>query len=216
MKLYLSDTDKKVLNKRIEEAEKKTKVQIVLATVRRSDSYAEIPWLAFSLGASLVGLLVLLSIIISPLWISKPAILISVVAILATGSFFALLTIFMEGFAKLFLLASRAETEIRQFGKSLFLDRELFATSERTGVLVLVSQFERRVLILPDKGLTDRLNHERLSYIISKMTTPLANRQLRGAMETGLDKLVEAILPPEPDWPEKNELSNKIIEEKGE
>ena len=35
-------------------------------------------------------------------------------------------------------------------------------------------------------------------------------------METGLDKLVEAILPPNLDWPKKNELSNKIIEEIGE
>jgi len=216
MKLFLSDTDKKILNKRIKEAEQKTKVQIVLATVRRSDSYVEIPWLAFSLGASLAGLLVFLFIIISPLWISKPAILISVIAILATGSFFALFTIILEGFAKLFLISSRAETEIRQFGKSLFLDRELFATSERTGILVLVSQFERRVLILPDKGLTDRLNPDRLSYIISEMATPLSKKQLKEALETGLDKLVEAILPPAPDWPGKDELSNKIIEEKGE
>ena len=216
MKLFLSDTDKEILNKRIEEAEQVTKAQIVLATVKRSDSYAEIPWQAFALGASLAGLLVIIFLIISPFWISRQAILISSVVILASGGFFAILSILSEGFAKLFLSAPRAETEIRQFGKSMFLDHELFSTSARTGVLLLISQFERRVLILPDSGLTDRLTPDKLSYIISEITKPLAKRQLREAMETGLEKIVEALLPPDSEWPGENELSNKIIEEKGE
>ena len=107
MKLFLSDTDKEILDKRIEEAEQVTKAQIVLATVKRSDSYAEIPWQAFAFGASLAGLLVIISTIISPFWISTQAILISSVAILATGGLFALLSILSEGFAKLFLSAPR-------------------------------------------------------------------------------------------------------------
>ena len=98
----------------------------------------------------------------------------------------------------------------------MFLNHELFSTSARTGVLLLVSQFERRVLILPDKGLTDRLSPDKLSQIITAMTKHLAKKQLRVAMETGIEKLVEALLPPDSDWPEENELSNKIIEERGE
>jgi putative membrane protein len=216
MRLFLSENEKSILDKHIAEAEKVTKAQIVLATVKRSDSYAEIPWLAFALGASVTGLLVFISSVISPVWISGLAILIPVVAILGTGSIFALLTIMSEKFARLFLSGSRAETEVRQFGKSLFLNREFFSTSSRTGVLLLISQFERKVFILPDTGLTDRLNPEKLSYIISEMTKPLVKRKLYLAMETGLERIVEAILPPESDWPEKNELSNKIIEEEGE
>ncbi|MDD4756717.1 MAG: TPM domain-containing protein [Prolixibacteraceae bacterium] len=216
MKLFLSDADKTLLDKRIQEAEKITKTQIVLATVRRSDSYAEIPWLAFALGSSIAGLMVFLSAIISPVWISGMTILIPVMVIMGTGGFFALLTIMSEKFAKLFLSESRAETEIRQFGTSLFLNRELFSTSARTGILLLISQFERKVFILPDKGLTDKLSPEKLSSIISEMKDPLDKRQLRTALETGLDKLVKALMPPESDWPDKNELPDKIIEEEGE
>jgi len=216
MKLYLSEKDKEILNKKIEEAERASKAQIVLATVKRSDNYAEIPWLAFALGASITGLLVFLSAVIAPYWISGMAILISVVAILGTASLLAVMTIIFENFARLFLSGSRAETEIRQFGQSMFLNHELFSTSARTGVLLLISQFERRVFILPDSGLTDRLTPDRLSDIISEITKPLAKRQLRRAMETGLLKIVEALLPPDSEWPGENELSNKIIEEKGE
>lgn len=52
MKKNLSDTDRTLLDKRIAETEKQTRTQIVLASVLRSDSYAEIPWKAFASGAS--------------------------------------------------------------------------------------------------------------------------------------------------------------------
>ena len=55
MKQILSDTDRILLDKRIAEAEIKTKAQIVLATVKRSDNYPEIPWKAFAFGSSICG-----------------------------------------------------------------------------------------------------------------------------------------------------------------
>ena len=61
MKQILSDTDRILLDKRIAEAEIKTKAQFVLATVKRSDSYAEIPWKAFAFGSSIAGFMVFLT-----------------------------------------------------------------------------------------------------------------------------------------------------------
>ena len=59
----------------------------------------------------------------------------------------------MPAFARLFLRKSRAAVEVLQYAKMQFLDRELFATPNRTAILVLVSMLERRVVILADKGL---------------------------------------------------------------
>ena len=56
MKHLLSETDRTLLDKRIAETEKQTGAQIVLASVLRCDSYAEIPWKAFALGASIASL----------------------------------------------------------------------------------------------------------------------------------------------------------------
>ena len=61
-------------------------------------------------------------------------------------------------FARLFLAAHRRDLEVRQHAQSLFLTRELFATRARTGVLILVSLFERRIEILPDTGLHARVS----------------------------------------------------------
>ena len=56
MKQILSASDRDLLDKRIMEAELQTKAQIVVALVKRCDNYAEIPWKAFAIGASVAGL----------------------------------------------------------------------------------------------------------------------------------------------------------------
>ena len=64
-----------------------------------------------------------------------------------------LASVYVPAFARLFLRDSRATLEVSQYAKVQFLERELFATPERTAILVLVSLLERRVVILPDTGL---------------------------------------------------------------
>ena len=145
MERILSDHDRNKLDERIAEAEKRTKAQIVLAVINRSDNYAELPWKAFALGASVAGLLVFILDLLLNYWASHTMVLITVAVMLASGAVFALLTVFVPGFARYFLSSHRAGVEVRQYAESLFLTRELFATSGRTGLLLLVSLFERQI-----------------------------------------------------------------------
>ena len=215
MKPVLSENDKVVLEKRIAEAEKLSNTQIVLATVKRSDSYREIPWKAFALGTSVAGLLVLSLDLIFFGWLRNSNVLISVVAILASGAFIALLTILSPGFAKLFLPDSRAETETYHYAESIFLSKELFATQRRTGILLVISLFERKVVILPDRGLKDIISEDDLRNIIRLMKRPLAQHEFRYAMDIALDELIKIIKPGSEVEKSANELSDKIIEDKG-
>lgn len=213
MRPFLSDIDKDLLNVRLKEAESKTGAQIVLATTGRSDSYPEIPWKAFAFGASVAGLAVFIPDLIFRFWITDITILIMVAAILVSGSLLAILTLVFPGFAMLFASRVRTEAETLQYAESVFLSNELFATSGRRGVLVLISSFERRVVILPDTGVADRLNSDVLKEIIEKMIKPLKNGEVRKALETGLDELIKAINPPLPEGTGRDQLSDKIIEE---
>ena len=215
MKQILSDFDRGLLDKRIAEAELQTKAQIVVAMVRRCDNYAEIPWKAFAIGASVAGLAVVTTDLVMKDWIADIRLLLSVTAVLAIGTLLAMLTLIFKSFARLFLPKSRRETETRQYAESLFLSRELFTTEGRKGILLLVSQFERQVVILPDTGVRKWLSADVMEKIISGMTPHLRQNKVRNAMETGLDELVTALSPPVAEGPDKNELSNKIIEEDG-
>lgn len=213
MNQILTDKDRTILEKRVVEIEKRTRAQIVLALVEKCDIYSEIPWKAFASGVSVSGLLVFLVDILRIRWITDTVIIFSIAGILAAGALFVLLTILFPGFARLYLSANRKETEIKQYAESLFLSRELFATEGRRGILLLVSRFERQVLILPDKGVRDRLSTDVIKKIISNMSVYLIKNEIRKAMETGLDELNTAINPPLEGVPDINELSNEIIGE---
>ena len=85
----------------------------------------------------------------------------------------------------------------------------------------MVSQFERQVVILPDQGVRDQLSMDVLSEIISIMTRHLRRKELRQALELGLDGIHAALGShgaagtQNSDRSGKNELSDEIIEEEG-
>lgn len=211
----LSETDHTQLDQKIVEAENRTKTQIVMAVVERSDIYAELPWKAFALGASMACLLMFALNLLLPGWITNTVIFVSIGIILAAGGVLALFAVFAPGFARFFLSANRAEVEVREYAKSLFLTKEVFATGGRTGLLLLVSLFERQVVILPDKGLSKRLSADAMQNIIAQMSRPLAQKEVRRAMETGLEGFIRVLEPTASAGSVKDELSNEIIEEKG-
>jgi len=212
----LSDHERSRLDQLIADSEKRTNAQIVLAVITRSDDYAELPWKTFSLSASVAGLIVVVLDFILNYWVSHTTLLIAATAMLSTGAAFALLTIFIPGFARIFLSANRADVEVKQYAESLFLNRELFATRKRIGILLLVSLFERRVVLLPDKGLSSRLTKEAMEGIIECMTQLLAHNELNRAIEKGLEELSKALeISTHGTGNIENELSDQIIEEKG-
>jgi len=210
MKYSLNDEERDRLNQYVADAEKHTGAQIVLAVVNRGDAYAEIPWKAFALSASLAGLLTFVMNLLYPLTSPVTAALLAIVMMLAAGAGFALLTVFVPDFARLFLPAHRAEIETRQYAESLFLSRQLFAARERKAVLLLVSLFERRIVVLPDTGLIQKINSAATEKIIQCMRMDLKAGQTGRALEAGLHKLEEMIMQPEG----VSELPN-VIEEKG-
>lgn len=212
MKHFLSDSDRSYLEQRIKETEQSTNLQIVLATTGRSDNYTEIPWKAFAAGVSAAGLLVFAGHLINPVWFTVTTLLVSIVAILAIGSLSAIMTIFLPAYAGVFLTGVRSEKETWQYAASLFLERELYETGNRTGILILISKFERKIVILPDKGLDSRLHKESTENIISRMSEHMRQRKVRQAFEAGLDELTALLSGTGGGASVKNELSDEIIE----
>jgi putative membrane protein len=78
----------------------------------------------------------------------------------------------------------------------------------------LVSLFERKVVILPDKGLIDQLTGDSMQSMIAAMTLFLKKREIRKAFEAGLEQLSHT-LETNVKGAGENELSDEIIEEKG-
>lgn len=98
----------------------------------------------------------------------------------------------------------------------MFLERGVFQTRERVGLLLLISLFEREVTILPDVGLRRHLTDAQIDTVLAQMRPLVAARRIVPACEAGLTALAALLqgkLPP--PGAAGNELSDSVVRERG-
>lgn len=197
--------------------EAKAGVQVLTTVIAKADAYPEAPWKAFALAASLSALVLVVQAFLDPPWIVPLHAALFGVAVLGVGALAALLTTLLPSLARRFVTHARCEAEVLQHAQALFLDREMFRTRERTGILVLVSLFERKVVILPDAGVAGRVSQPALADVVARMTAPLSRGARYQALVEGLAALESALLaagfagaPGAPD-----EIPDEFVQGKG-
>ena len=185
----MTPVDLAAVEARIRAFEARTGVEAVAAVVERSDRYHGLRWRAFAAGASLAALVTVVADLLRPDWTGAHASLVTAVTILAVGLACALLATFSLPFERLFLQRERAEAEARQRAKSLFLERELFATPERTAVLLFASRYERVAVVVGDRGYDGRVSDAEWESVVRAMATPFREGDAGAAFSAGLDAL---------------------------
>ena len=211
---FLDSGAEAAVRQRAAAVEKVTGVEVVAAVTARADSYPEIPWKAFALGASLGAAAAVATALLEPGWDAAEAVVETVVAVLASGGVIALATIWIAPLARLFVPRARREAEVLQSAQAMFLESGLTRTRRRDGILVLVSLFEREVVVLADIGLQDRLAPAALAPVIAAITARLKRGQLRDALEDGLARLEETLVARgfRPQAGDTSELSDAVIQ----
>jgi putative membrane protein len=214
--LFLSRAEADAVDARIARVEARTGVQVVTAIVGRSDTYPEIPWKAFALGVATAALMIVVLDFTRPDWMTAYAAWSNATPILGIGAASALLALAVPAYARLFLNRIRGAGEVRQYAQAMFLDRQLFRTAGRNGILLLASLFERRVELLADIGFHSRIDESGWAAVIGAMTPLLARARSAEALLLGLDSLEELLAGN--GFASKSpgdELSNRPIEESG-
>jgi putative membrane protein len=191
--VFLTAAEADALDALAARAEARTGVRIVPAVTGKSGVYAELPWMAFALGASLAGLALVAADAAWPPWVTANTAILHTIAILGTGAAAALSAVLAPPFARLFLHASLAHAEVRRYAESLFLRHALFSSRGRAGVLVLVSLFERRIEILADEGLRARVTETDWQTVVARITPHLRDGRAFHGLQEGVTA-VEALL----------------------
>jgi putative membrane protein len=215
--MFLSQAEVAAIDRDIARVEARTGVQIVTAIVGKADSYPELPWTAFALGASLGALGAVAADVLRPDWVSAHIALITALTIMAAGGASALAAVFVPPYARLFLREARCDVEVHHYAESLFLRRELFKTRDRNGILLLVCRFERKVEILADLGFHGRMGEAEWDRVIAAMAPLLFRARFVEALQAGL-ALLEQLLSTKgfsgvPGG--MNELPDAPVEERG-
>jgi putative membrane protein len=98
----------------------------------------------------------------------------------------------------------RAELEFHREG--------LGKTIDRTGILILLSVFERRAVVLADKGINEKLDKNVWQEVIDSVVDGVKKGQLADNLELAIKQcgnLLAKHFPIKPD--DTNELSNTVI-----
>lgn len=177
------------ISARVAALERARGVEVVTASIAKADAYPELPWRAGALAASITALVVAIGDVLRPDWATSTTLLLSLAAVMLVGAAVALLAIFVPPFARLFLSRARAEIEVRQFAQAFFLERQLFRTRRRQGILILVARFEHRVELIADIGFDGRVAADEWGSVIPPMVPLLREGRADDALIAGLDAL---------------------------
>ena len=187
--MFLSSAEASAIATRIAEVEAHTGVQVVVAVVGRAARYPEARWKAFALGVSVGALIIGALGVARPEWNMADFAPGGIIAVLATGMANALAATYLRSYQRLFVRHNRATAEVRQYAEGLFLAHELYATPARTAVLIVVSLFERVVVVHADRGCMDRVARTEWEGVVAPMTVVLRNGERAGAVQAGLSAL---------------------------
>ena len=202
------------VEKRIAAVEARTGVEVVAAVVARSDDYPEIAWKAIALGVGVAAVAVVITDLARPDWVTAHTLWFSVLPLLAGGAVALVLALAVPEFPRLLLDRLRAAREVRQHAQAMSVERRLFGTRSRLGLLVLASVFERRVEVVADAGFDGRVDAAAWRGVVEAMETDLRAARPGAAFLRALDRL-EALLVERGFGPRDGggELSNRPVDD---
>lgn len=205
--------EQQAIRRQVETVESRTGAQVVAAVIGKSDAYPEVPWKAFALGAAAGAAAFLLGAWLRPGWLGSAPAPFAALGSLGLGAAAALISVLASPVARWFVDRERAEAEVHQYAEGLFLRHQLFATRRRSCVLLLASEFERRLVILPDAGVRERVGAE-LQGVVAAMRPELAAGRTAAAFAAGLAAL-EALLARRGFTVGPDEIAERLVQEEG-
>ncbi|MEL0083339.1 MAG: TPM domain-containing protein [Gammaproteobacteria bacterium] len=205
---YLTAADLDRISQAVTEAEQRTSGEIVPMIVGQSDDYPGARWRLAIVTALLFGLVTALWLTARPgvghltwiLWAEIPGLYIGY---------------WLGGFSPIlrpFLAAAKIDEEVHQRALQAFFSRELHATRDRTGILIMVSLLEHRLEILADSGINARVPADTWQQIIFDMLAQIKAGDLAEGFCTAIHECAEVLareFPGSHDNPD--EISNRVI-----
>jgi uncharacterized membrane protein len=192
------------IESKVGEVEARTSAEVVIVTVPRSDDYAEVR-IGFSvlLGFLVVALVHELWPLLAATWLLLALPVLVVAAWPLSG---------LPDMLRYLLPPARATRAVERAAELAFLEHAVFETRERNGVLLILSELERRVALLGDKALHARLQDAGFVALIEHLTAAIRDgRAADGTCEV-IERLGKTLadMAPARAGDNPNELPDKV------
>lgn len=195
----------------VHQSELVTSGEIVPMVVSSSSHYPS----ASFVGGFLTAFL--LSIILAPLigkafWIGSNNMLLFIALFLFLFFVFYQLVKNIPAAKRLFLLQKEIDHEVEEYALASFFREQLYKTKDETGVLIFISVFERKIVILGDNGINSKITPDDWQDVVTGITTGIReNRQCEAICDAigQVGGLLKTHFPIKED--DENELHDLII-----
>ena len=201
---------KKKIKEAVQKAEKQSGGEIVTCIAEQSDDYNDIYWVAgfFSvfLGSSIFIILynLFLFVYLHSMFFLGGVFLFSLFVI---G-----LLYLIKPLRLLLINKNQKDYYVNLKAKEAFLNEEVFNTKDRTGVLIYISLFEKRVVVLGDSNINKMVKKNKWSAVIQTIVKGIKSDSIVNGIVAGI-LLYGAILKEsnvKRRTRDKNELSDNI------
>jgi putative membrane protein len=175
----LSEDDRRVVRDAIAAAEQRTVGQIVPVVVERSDAHPSAQWVA-----ALLALLLGSALLEGRLpWGDPVRLLACQIALGALGFLGAIL---LPDLKRRFIRESRATEVAEEQAQQEFFGLGVHHTEHATGILIFVSLFERRVVVLADRGIAAKVEPDHWGEVDAAILRGVARGSLRDGLTEGI------------------------------
>ena len=200
--MKISDNDKEVIKQAIKEVELKTSGEIVPVILKQSDFY---PAAHFRL-ALIMG--ILFSIIcyygydfddpITLIWIQIP------------GMVLGYLLAYIPLFKRFFTTSNEIEEEVYQRSLEVFYENKISMTKDRTGIMIFISLLERKVKVLADCGINEKVSKDYWNDLVKNLLSDIKQKNMINGVVKSIQTCGEQL---EISFPIKDDDTNEITDE---
>jgi len=212
-KFKFSEEQKSDIEKAVKKLESKTSGEMVPYIVPGSDIYVEgtlyniisflIMGIVIILGASLVWML--------PAGISIIEIMIFLIVMMFIGF---IISFIFPTFRIQMVRNSTVEHRVMQRAETAFLEREVFKTGKRIGILLFISELERKVVILADSGISRLVPNEEWQQIVDNLIDYIKKGKTAEGIVRAIDQCTDLLVKNgvENDESADNQLPDGLVE----
>lgn len=203
-----TDDDRDRIAAAVETAEAQTAGEIVPCVVLRSSAYEAVPWRGGVLGALVGAAIIALARtvpldVLSGLTHDGTAFLLT----LGTGLIGAALAATAPPLTRRLISTDRMAEAVHRRAMEAFVEEEVFATRDRTGILLFVSLLEHRIEVLADTGIYQKVDDDVWNGVTERIRTGIESGQLTQGLIDAIEQCGELLeahgVAPQSDDPDE-------------
>jgi len=165
--------------------------EIVPCVFSQSSPYPETVWAGAASAAALACGALLAADVVKPLWTPLSSVLLLIAGAAVAG---AALGRWCPPVKRFLIGSHRMDESVARRAKEVFFDRAIDRAKARDGVLIFASLLERRVVVLADESVRDKIKPEAWRPAIGAMTAAAAEGRVADGLVAAIEQAAKALV----------------------